>query len=249
MRIFPSPATSGNMSLEHHQLVVGFSNPKRSLQKSRNVTKLTHVQFCDAEVSLRPLKYKSRHRAPEEQPSHPSQFKSFASILSTLVISHSSSFTLNIFMMCLLHMTSCLFYHQITDQQQSEVWRVLPQNPVQTWSSNTWQPCPPQQHWYFGMSYKHLAILEAGRTILSPRISEKILCIFSVPNQACCAPDSPTGQPSIINASQMDKNSRRLKSPSYQTAVQLRKEGCHPLHMHSLKWECVRIVTNSWQPD
>lgn len=66
---------------------------------------------------------------------------------------------------------------------------------TQSWSSTPWQPsclcpsCPPQQHWYFRMPYKRLAILEPGRTILSPGMSEKILCIFSVPNQACCAPD------------------------------------------------------------
>lgn len=77
------------------------------------------------------------------------------------------------------------------------------------------------------MSCKHLAILEAGRTILSPRISQKILCIFSVPNQACCVPDSPM-KSQVLSTSQMDKNSRKLKSPSYQTPVQFRKEGCHP---------------------
>lgn len=91
----------------------------------------------------------------------------------------------------------CVFYTWFTIKSQTSSNLKFGKyfHKIQSWSSTTWQPscvcpsCPPQQHCYFRMSYKHLAILEAGRTILSPRTSEKILCIFSVPNQACSVPD------------------------------------------------------------
>lgn len=38
--------------------------------------------------------------------------------------------------------TSCVFYHHLTDQQQFEVWKILPQNPAQTRSSRATQFCP-----------------------------------------------------------------------------------------------------------
>lgn len=125
-------------------------------------------------------------------------------------------------------------YYHVTDEQQPQVWKVLPQNLAQSWSSTSTRSCPslshpPQHHWYFGRSYKHLAMLEADRMLLFPRISQRILCVFSVPNQACCVHDGFMREPSISNTSQMDKNSRRPKSPSYPTRVQLRRDSHLPL--------------------
>lgn len=90
-----------------------------------------------------------------------------------------------------------------------------------------------------------LAILEAATTTLLPGISKRLPCIFSVPNQPCCVHDSPAKEPSVISASQADRNSRTPKGPSYQTPVQFRRESSHHHHAQPLKWECVRIFPGS----
>lgn len=151
----------------------------------------------------------------------------------------------------------CVFYTWFTIKSQTSSNLKFGKyfHKIQSWSSTTWHPVvsvPPALP-------SSTAILECLTSIwqfwrlaeqFCPQEHQRRFSAFSQCQikPAVFLTECSMGEPSMINTSQMGKNNRRLRSPSSQTPVQLRKEDCHPLICTASEIECVRILTSRCQP-
>lgn len=135
-------------------------------------------------------------------------------------------------MMCLLHMT-CMFYHPIPDQLNlkfGEYFHKTQHGPGAQSLDNSVVSLPPALPSITGILECLASIWQFWR-LAEQYCPQEYHRRFSAFSQCQTKPAvflTALWKSQVLSTSQMDKNSRKLKSPSYQTPVQFRKEGCHP---------------------